>query len=59
MTYNEILVALTVHTNDEFNCDKCPYFEQENCSDTLMADALDLILTQNFEYKRLKKKEQK
>ena len=57
MTYNEILVGLTVHTNDEFKCDKCPYSEHENCSDSLMTDALELILTQNFEIKRLKKEQ--
>ena len=53
MTYNEILVGLTVHTNNEFKCDKCPYFDDDNCTDSLMTDALELILTQSFEIKRL------
>ena len=59
MTYNEILVGLTVHTNSEFKCDKCPYYEDDNCSDSLMTDALELILTQNFEIKRLTEKKEK
>ena len=59
MTYNEILVGLTVHTNGEFKCDKCPYCEYDNCSDSLMTDALELILTQNYEIKRLKKEIEK
>ena len=53
MTYNEILVGLTVHTNGEFKCDKCPYYDYNNCVDSLMTDALELILTQRFEIKRL------
>ena len=53
MTYNEILVGLTVHTNGEFKCDKCPYYDYDNCADSLMTDALELILTQRFEIKRL------
>ena len=55
MTYNEILVGLTVHTNGEFKCDKCPYYDYDNCVDSLMTDALELILEQKFEIKRLKK----
>ena len=55
MTYNEILVGLTVHTNGEFKCDKCPYYEHVECCDDLMTDALELILTQSFEIKKLKK----
>ena len=57
MTYNEILVALTVHTNDEFKCNKCPYYDYDKCTDILMTDALELILTQNFEIKRLTKEQ--
>ena len=57
MTYNEILVGLTVHTNGEFKCDKCPYYDYDNCSDSLMTDALELILNQRFEIKRLKKEQ--
>lgn len=57
MTYNEILMGLTVHTNSEFKCDKCPYCEYDNCADSLMTDALELILNQNFEIKRLKKEQ--
>ena len=55
MTYNEILVGLTVHTNGEFKCDKCPYYDYDNCVDSLMTDALELILEQKLEIKRLKK----
>ena len=54
MTYNEILVGLTVHTNSEFKCDKCPYYDYDNCCENLMTDALELILSQSFEIKRLK-----
>ena len=57
MTYNEILVGLTVHTNGEFKCDKCPYYYDDNCCDSLMTDALELILAQRFEIKRLKNDE--
>ena len=54
MAYNEILVGLTVHTNGEFKCDKCPYYDYDNCVDSLMTDALELIQTQKYEIKRLK-----
>lgn len=57
MTYNEILVGLTVHINDDYKCDKCPYCDYDNCTDSLMTDALELILTQIFEIKRLKKEQ--
>ena len=33
----------------EFKCDKCPYYDYDNCADTLMTDALELILNQRFE----------
>lgn len=55
MTYNEILVGLTVHTSGELKCDKCPYYDDDNCADSLMTDALELILEQSYEIKRLKR----
>ena len=53
MTYNEILVNMTACINSN-NCDKCPYLKYDDCINRLMTDALELILTQRFEIKKLK-----
>ena len=57
MTYNEILVNMTACINRK-NCpEKCPYKQYNDCIDRIMTDALELILTQNFEIKRLRNDE--
>ena len=56
MTYNEILVNMTACINSN-NCDKCLYRKYNDCINRLMTDALELILTQNFEIKRLIKEQ--
>lgn len=57
MTYNEILVNMTACITCKECPENCPYKQYNDCLDRLMTDALEIILTQNFEIKRLKKEQ--
>lgn len=56
MTYNEILVKMTTCINST-KCAECTYKKHDDCINRLMTDALELILEQKFEIKRLEKKQ--
>ena len=54
MTKDEIKKALEICADINLNCNDCPYDAVGNCTDTLCADALNLITEQEKEIERLK-----
>jgi hypothetical protein len=46
MTKDEIKKALEICADINLNCNDCPYDALGNCTDTLCADALKLIIEQ-------------
>ena len=54
MTKDEIKKALETCADISSPCNDCPYDAVGNCTDTLCADALELIIEQEKEIERLK-----
>ena len=54
MTKDEIKKALETCADISIPCNDCPYDAVGNCTDTLCADALELIIEQEKEIERLK-----
>ena len=54
MTQDEIKKALEICADISIPCNDCPYDAVGNCTDTLCADALELIIEQEKEIERLK-----
>ena len=54
MTKDEIKKALEICADINLNCNDCPYDAVGNCTDTLCADALNLIAEQEKEIERLR-----
>lgn len=54
MTKDDIKKALEICADINLNCNDCPYDAVGNCTDTLCADALKLIIEQEKEIERLK-----
>ena len=54
MTNDEIKKALETCADISIPCNDCPYDAVGNCTDTLCADALELIIEQEKEIERLK-----
>lgn len=54
MTKDDIKKALEICADINLNCNDCPYDAVGNCTDTLCADALELIIEQEKEIERLK-----
>ena len=54
MTKDEIKKALEICADINLNCNDCPYDAVGNCTDTLCADALNLITEQEKEIERLR-----
>lgn len=43
MTYEQIIKAFEICTNGKYGCDGCPYFYDNFCDETLLADAIAKI----------------
>lgn len=54
MTKDDIKKALEICADINLNCNDCPYDAVGNCTDTLCADALKLIIEQEKEIERLR-----
>ena len=54
MTKDEIKKALEICADISIPCNDCPYDAVGNCTDTLCADALELIIEQEKEIERLR-----
>ena len=54
MTKDEIKKALETCADISIPCNDCPYDAVGNCTDTLCADALELIIEQEKEIERLR-----
>ena len=54
MTKEDIKKALEICADISIPCNDCPYDALGNCTDTLCADALNLITEQEKEFERLK-----
>ena len=59
MTKDDIKKALEICADINLNCNDCPYDAVGNCTDTLCADALNLITEQEKEIDALKAENEK